>query len=90
MLDNGGLKQVEFEVDSSNDTFIIKIDLASLSEKDAGNYDVKIRLKDDKTNLQNDYTMKFVIEWEGKEEIVEEESAFVFQGVDMAARDQEI
>ena len=79
------------EVDSSNDTFIIKIDLASLSEKDAGNYDVKIRLKDDKTNLQNDYTMKFMIEWEEKEEIVEEEeSAFVFQGVDMAARDQEI
>jgi hypothetical protein len=48
-------------------------------------------LKDDKTNLQNDYTMKFMIEWEEKEEIVEEEeSAFVFQGVDMAARDQEI
>ena len=78
---------MEFEVDSSNDTFFLQIDLASLSQKDVGEYELKIRLKDDKEILKNDYTMKIKIKWEEKEE---KEEKPVFKGVIVEERDNEL
>ena len=78
-------------------TFKIKIDLASLSEKEAGEHSLKIRLSDDQSKLKNDFILKIIIEWEEKEEEVVEEKPKpvappqnVFRGVVIEERDKEL